>query len=150
MPETSPGFQCDLHTSERLPLLPKSVHCSTSRTNFYCLSGSYEQVGGSRDGRHGIHAPNATAGSPAGFLAVDLSQSTTVSEGIHAQILRFASRIEPPGWVEVPARRNLLITAIGGRGENGAVGGDGQPGMNGFDGTSATQEVDATVRPFLW
>ncbi len=85
-------------------------------------------------------------GGPAGFLAVQLSESNTITEGIHAQVIRHASRQQPPATVEVPARRDLLLTGIGGNGEDGHTGGDGQHGMNAIDGQPATREVDATVR----
>ncbi|KAI9711435.1 MAG: hypothetical protein M1812_007180 [Candelaria pacifica] len=99
---------------------------------------------GSRDGRPGTNARRATPGAPAGFLAVDLSESTLVEEGITVRTLGFMSRQEPPHVLEVPARRNVLFSAVGGRAESGHTGGDGQKGANGGDGTPATREVDAT------
>ncbi|KAL8792434.1 MAG: hypothetical protein Q9195_004967 [Heterodermia aff. obscurata] len=100
----------------------------------------------SRDGSPGIHALQATPGAPAGFLAIELSESTFTEEGITVHRVGFTSRQEPPEWVEVPARKNLKVSAVGGRAESGHLGGNGQNGMNGIDGNPATREVDATVR----
>ena len=86
-------------------------------------------------------------------MAFALWESETVPGGIYAQLLRHASRQQPPSAVEVPATRDVMFTAIGGTGEAGNTGSDGQPGMDGVDGTAASREVDATVRPFstaLW
>ena len=81
-------------------------------------------------------------------MAFELWESETVPEGINARLLRHASRQQPPSSVEVPAKRDVLFTAIGGTGEAGNTGFDGQPGMDGVDGSPASREVDATVRPF--
>ena len=78
-------------------------------------------------------------------MAVDLSESASVDEGITVRTLGFESRQEPPQSLEVPARIDLLLSAVGGEGEPGQPGGDGQAGINGIDGTRATREVDATV-----
>ena len=71
-----------------------------------------------------------------------------MSEGIYARLLRHDSRQQPPSSVEIPAKKDVAFTAIGGTGEVGNIGFDGQPGMDGIDGTPASREVDATVRPF--
>jgi hypothetical protein len=54
----------------------------------------------------------------------------------------------PP--VEVPAGRDILISALGGNGEDGLEGVDGQDGLRGENGSDATEVVDATVRKFLF
>lgn len=46
----------------------------------------------------------------------------------------------------MPAKRDFILSAVGGKGQEGYNGGNGQAGMNGVDGTKATREVDATVR----
>lgn len=51
--------------------------------------------------------------------------------------------------MEVPARRDLILSAVGGSGETGHAGGDEQASMNGSDGMPASREVDATVSPLL-
>lgn len=104
-------------------------------------------MGESRDGQHGVHASLATPGAPAGFLAVKLSESAEIEEGIHVEVQGFSSRQEPPEKTEVPARRDVILSAVGGKGQGGYNGGNGQAGMDGVDGTRATREVDATVRP---
>ena len=76
---------------------------------------------------------------------MELSQSSTIEEGIAVRTLEFASREQPPPWLEVPARRNIMLSAIGGQGESGHRGGNGQAGMDGIDGFPATREVAATV-----
>ena len=80
-------------------------------------------------------------------MAVKLSESATTEEGITVRRIGYVSRQVPPQSLEVPARRDLLLSAVGGRAEAGFRGGDGQVGMNGVDGTPATREVDATVGP---
>ena len=97
------------------------------------------------DGQHGTRATRAIPGSPAGFLAVELFQSEVHEEGIHVTVVGNASIQQPPPFVEIPAQRDLLLSAIGGEGEAGHVGGNGEPGMNGVDGAPATRESDATV-----
>lgn len=96
-----------------------------------------------RDGRHGRNAPQAVAGGPAGTLAVQLSQSATRG-GILVERIEHRSAQNPPRRIEVPVGRDLVLTAIGGRGENGHNGGDGQRGEDGVNGTDATTGSDAT------
>ena len=79
-------------------------------------------------------------------MAVKLSESTSIEEGIHVRVLNYAARLEPPAAVEIPARKNVLLTAVGGEGEPGRNGGDGQNGSRGLNGQNATRETDATVR----
>ena len=76
---------------------------------------------------------------------MDLSESSITDEGITVRTLGFTSRQEPPQRLEVPARKDLVLSAKGGRAESGHTGGNGQTGMNGIDGFPATREVDATV-----
>ena len=97
------------------------------------------------DGQHGARATRAIPGSPAGFLAVELFESEVHQEGFNATVIENISMQQPPPFVEVPAQRDLLLSAVGGEGEPGHVGGDGEPGMNGTDGAPATRESDATV-----
>ena len=87
----------------------------------------------------------ATPGAPAGFLAIELFESALTEQGITVHRVGFTSRQEPPEWVEIPARKNLRVSAVGGRAESGHAGGNGQDGMNGIEGNAATREVDATV-----
>ena len=82
-------------------------------------------------------------------MAVELWESDTIPEGIHARVLRHNARQRPPSSIEVPAKRDVMFSAIGGAGEARNVGGDGQSGMDGIDGRPATREIDATVRPFF-
>ena len=51
----------------------------------------------------------------------------------------------PPTENEVPAQRDVLLSAVGGDGEDGHTGGHGEPGMAGSEGAPATREMDATV-----
>ena len=101
-----------------------------------------------RDGQHGMHAASATPGAPAGHLAVDLSESALVREGVHVQVIRFEGRQQPPQQLVVPPGRDLRLSAVGGKGEAGHDGGNGQAGMKGADGSPATREVDATASAF--
>lgn len=78
-------------------------------------------------------------------MAVELSESNDVLEGIHVDVIRSESRQEPPSYVEIPAGRDVLFTAIGGDGESGHMGGNGQNGMDGIAGAPATRDTDATV-----
>ncbi|MCJ1398122.1 hypothetical protein MMC11_001319 [Xylographa trunciseda] len=100
--------------------------------------------GESRDGQHGRRASRAIPGSPAGFVAVELSESDEHLGGLHVVVLDYASIQQPPQSAEVPAQRDLLLSAVGGNGESGHVGGNGEPGMNGNQGAAATRESDAT------
>lgn len=52
--------------------------------------------------------------------------------------------------MEVPVGRDILISAVGGNGEDGLDGGHGQDGSRGGNGSDATEAVDATVRKFLF
>ena len=97
------------------------------------------------DGQHGTKATRAIPGSPAGFLAIELSESDVYEAGVYATVVESASIQRPPPFVEIPGQRDLLLSAVGGEGEAGHVGGNGEPGMNGVDGASATRESDATV-----
>ena len=76
---------------------------------------------------------------------MELLESATTEEGITVHRLGFVSWEEPPQWLELPARSNIMISAVGGRGEAGQRGDNGQAGMDGIDGFPATREVDATV-----
>ncbi|MCJ1381811.1 hypothetical protein MMC17_004922 [Xylographa soralifera] len=100
--------------------------------------------GETRDGQHGRRASRAIRGSPAGFVAVKLSESDEHHGGLHVVVLDYASIQQPPLSAEVPAQRDLVLSAAGGNGESGHVGGNGEPGMNGNQGAAATRESDAT------
>ncbi|KAL9045598.1 MAG: hypothetical protein Q9214_001384 [Letrouitia sp. 1 TL-2023] len=104
------------------------------------------RYGESRDGQHGVNASQPIPGAPAGFMAVKLSESASIEEGIHVRVLSYAARLEPPAAVEIPARRDVLLTAIGGVGEPGRNGGEGQNGTDGVNGQNATRETDATAQ----
>ncbi|KAL9612032.1 MAG: hypothetical protein Q9167_003358 [Letrouitia subvulpina] len=104
------------------------------------------RYGESRDGQHGVNASQPISGAPAGFMAVKLSESTSIEEGIHVRVLNYAARLEPPAAVEIPTRKDVLLTAIGGAGEPGRNGGEGQNGTKGVDGQDATRETDATAQ----
>lgn len=128
---------------------PTSLRSIVNEFRSHCeliplYSGS--QYADNRDGVPGQNATLAIPGAPAGFLAVQLSESEIVPEGVHTRVIRYTSRQQPPTIVEVPARRDVLLTAIGGDGENGKTGGDGQDGIDGVDGQPATREIDETVR----
>lgn len=60
-------------------------------------------------------------------------------------VIDFASMQQPPSTVEVPAQRNILLSAVGGSGEPGRTGGNGEDGLDGIPGVAATRESDATV-----
>jgi hypothetical protein len=51
----------------------------------------------------------------------------------------------PPNEIEVSAQRDVLLSAVGGDGEDGHTGGNGQSGMAGTEGAGATRETDAMV-----
>jgi hypothetical protein len=113
---------------------------------FYNDLTEFPQLGAvTRDGRPGANARDATPGTQAGLLAVELTQSTTVQGSIHVDVARFESTQQPGGPFDVPIRRDILLTAIGGNGENGLDGGNGQRGIDGVSGTAATRVADATV-----
>ncbi|MCJ1432774.1 hypothetical protein MMC27_002131 [Xylographa pallens] len=100
--------------------------------------------GETRDGQHGRRASRAIRGSPAGFVAVELSESDEHLGGLHVVVLDYASIQQPPLSAEVSQQRDLVLSAVGGNGESGHVGGNGELGMNGNEGAAATRESDAT------
>jgi hypothetical protein len=97
-----------------------------------------------RDGRPGASARQAICGGPAGTLIVQLSESNLTQGGIRVQCRDNSSTHNLPEITEVPIGRDLRLTAIGGKGEEGMKGGDGQSGMKGEDGTDASEADDAT------
>ncbi|OCL06100.1 hypothetical protein AOQ84DRAFT_366097, partial [Glonium stellatum] len=96
------------------------------------------------DGRPGKNARPAIEGSRAGSIAVELLESTVVQGGIRVDMIRSESLQQPPSVVEVPVRRDILLSAAGGDGEAGNFGGDGGNGLDGKHGTAATRTADAT------
>ena len=119
-----------------------TVYIPLSRSRTYVSEFQRPET---RDGRHGQRATRAIPGSPAGFIAVELSESTIHEEGLHVVVVEHRSIQQPPPEVEVPTQQDLFIQAVGGAGESGHVGGNGEPGMRGTDGAPATRESDATV-----
>jgi hypothetical protein len=76
---------------------------------------------------------------------VELTESQAAQGSIHVAVVGVVSEHQIGTAFDVPVRRDILLTAIGGAGEDGQDGGDGQRGMNGVDGTAATRVADATV-----
>jgi len=99
-----------------------------------------------RDGRNGRAARPAVPGSPAGYLAVQVSESSVHADGgLHVDVVAVQPEGALPSSIEVPAGRDAFLSAIGGSGEDGLIGGDGEDGLDGFDGTDATSVSHATV-----
>ncbi|ERF75585.1 hypothetical protein EPUS_04565 [Endocarpon pusillum Z07020] len=96
------------------------------------------------NGAHGADAAPPVPGSPAGFLAVEVTESKETQGGIRVNVMESAGMEKPPASVEIPIRQDVLFTAIGGDGEPGRTGGDGQNGMDGTDGAIATRTSNAT------
>ena len=92
-----------------------------------------------------MDAGTAVEGRPGGFLAVQLSPSTSNTEGFLVEVLIQTASNRLPRVTEVAAQRNVLLSAVGGNGEPGRYGGDGQNGMPGPEGTPASRLVDAGV-----
>ncbi|KAF7506176.1 hypothetical protein GJ744_012156 [Endocarpon pusillum] len=97
-----------------------------------------------RNGEHGTDAALPVPGSPAGLLAVDVTESEETQGGIRVNVIKSTGMEKPPASVEIPIRQDVLFTAIGGDGEPGGIGGDGQHGMDGTDGAIATRTSNAT------
>lgn len=89
----------------------------------------------------------AVNGGPAGHLAVELSEAIESEGYLHAVVTEYNSWQQPAPSVEVPPGKDLLLSAVGGNGEDGRTGGDGQSGFPGAEGDPATRNVDATVSP---
>ena len=53
---------------------------------------------------------------------------------------------ELPSSIDVPIGRDLLLTAIGGNGEDGMNGENGVDGRDGINGEGASETSEATVR----
>ncbi|KAI1772106.1 hypothetical protein F4818DRAFT_188364 [Hypoxylon cercidicola] len=98
-----------------------------------------------RDGRDGADAPRSVPGSAAGHLSVQLVESPVVKGGIRAIVVASQSSQELPSFVDVPVGRDLLLTAIGGNGEDGMNGEDGGNGHDGVNGVDASEGSDATA-----
>lgn len=77
---------------------------------------------------------------------MQLVESPVVKGGIRAIVTASQSSQELPSSVDVPAGRDLLLTAIGGNGEDGMNGEDGGNGQDGVNGVDASETSDATVR----
>lgn len=89
-------------------------------------------------------------GSPAGHLTVQVSESSVNEDGgLHIDVVAVEPEGVLPPAIEVPAGRDVLLSAIGGNGEDGRNGGDGEDGLAGMDGTDATVVLDATVSGVL-
>ncbi|KAF2970549.1 hypothetical protein GQX73_g3031 [Xylaria multiplex] len=97
-----------------------------------------------RNGRPGMDAPRSIPGSAAGYLSVQIVESPVIKGGIRAIILASQSSHELPRSVDVPVGRDLLLTAIGGNGEDGMNGGDGVDGRDGVNGVDASETSEAT------
>jgi len=99
-----------------------------------------------RDGRNGRDARHAVPGSPAGHLTVQVSESSVnMDGGLHIDVVAVQPQGALPSSIEIPAGRDVLLSAIGGSGEDGLNGGDGEDGLDGLDGTDATSVSFATV-----
>lgn len=99
-----------------------------------------------RNGRPGKDAPRSIPGSAAGHLSVEIIESPVIKGGIRATVLASQSSHELPSSIDVPVGRDLLLTAIGGNGEDGMNGEDGVDGRDGVDGVDASETSEATVR----
>lgn len=93
-----------------------------------------------------MDAPRSIPGSAAGHLSVQLVESPKVKGGIRATVLASQSSHKFPSSVDVPIGQDLLLTAIGGKGEDGMKGEDGGNGRDGVNGADASETSDATVR----
>ena len=78
-----------------------------------------------RDGQPGKHAPQTIPGLPAGSMIIQISQSDRSQGAIQVQRRENRSVHLLPEITEVPVGRNIKLTAIGGKGENGPNGGNG-------------------------
>ncbi|KAJ8132669.1 hypothetical protein O1611_g955 [Lasiodiplodia mahajangana] len=97
-----------------------------------------------RDGRPGMDAQRSIPGSTAGHLSVQIVESPVINGGIRAIVLASQSSRELPSSVDVPVGRDLLLTAIGGNGEDGMNGEDGADGRDGVNGVDASETSEAT------
>ncbi|KAI1129448.1 hypothetical protein F5Y10DRAFT_290977 [Nemania abortiva] len=97
-----------------------------------------------RNGRPGMDAPRSIPGSAAGHLSVQIVESPVIKGGIRAIILESQSSHELPSSIDVPVGRDLLLTAIGGNGEDGMNGEDGADGRDGINGMDASETSEAT------
>ncbi|GAW12934.1 hypothetical protein ANO14919_023070 [Xylariales sp. No.14919] len=97
-----------------------------------------------RDGRPGMDAPRSIPGSAAGHLSVQIDESPEIKGGIRATVIASQSSHELPSFVDIPVGRDLLLTAIGGNGEDGMNGEDGVDGRDGADGVDASEASEAT------
>ncbi|KAK5123601.1 hypothetical protein LTR85_002639 [Meristemomyces frigidus] len=97
-----------------------------------------------RDGQNGQDAAPPINGGPGGRLAVELSESVESEGYLHAVVVRWDSWQQPVPAVDVPPGRDILLSAVGGSGEDGRKGRDGQSGLPGTEGLSATRETAAT------
>lgn len=77
---------------------------------------------------------------------MQLVESPVIKGGIRAIVVASQSSQELPSFVDVPVGRDLLLTAIGGNGEDGMNGEDGGNGHDGVNGVDASEVSDATVR----
>ncbi|KAI0965132.1 hypothetical protein F4678DRAFT_467800 [Xylaria arbuscula] len=96
-----------------------------------------------RNGHHGIDAPRSISGSAAGHLSVQIDESPAIKGGIRATVLASQSSHELLSYVDVPVGRDLLLTAIGGNGEDGMNGENGVDGRDGADGADASETSEA-------
>ena len=109
------------------------------------LQSHYHENIRDRDGRDGQDAAPPFNGGPGGSFAVELSESVDSEGYLHAAVVRWESWQEPVQAIDVPPGRNILLSAVGGAGEDGRKGGDGRSGLRGIDGLSATCETETTV-----
>ncbi|KAI0420609.1 hypothetical protein F5X98DRAFT_331382 [Xylaria grammica] len=91
-----------------------------------------------------MDAPRSIPGSAAGHLSVQIDESPEIKGGIRATVIASQSSHELPSFVDIPVGRDLLLTAIGGNGEDGMNGEDGVDGRDGADGVDASEASEAT------
>ncbi|KAI0438286.1 hypothetical protein F4803DRAFT_535612 [Xylaria telfairii] len=91
-----------------------------------------------------MDAPPSMPGSAAGHLSVQITESPVIQGGIRATVIASQSSNKLPSSIDVPVGRDLLLTAIGGNGEDGMNGEDGTDGRDGVDGTDASETSEAT------
>ena len=78
-------------------------------------------------------------------MVVALSESQVQDGYVRATVIRSDSWQQPVPAVDVPPGREILLSSVGGDGEDGHGGGDGQTGLPGSEGLNATPEAEATV-----
>ncbi|KAK5634158.1 hypothetical protein RRF57_009872 [Xylaria bambusicola] len=97
-----------------------------------------------RNGRPGMDALQSISGSAGGHLSVQIVESPAIKGGIRAIVVASQPSDMLPSPVDVPVGRDLLLTAMGGNGEDGMNGEDGTDGRDGVSGMDASETSEAT------